>query len=726
MMSDMPRIGIDLSGNPALLILYVLLSVVTVYLLYRGIARAFSKKVGWVLGGLRLLVLSLMLFLLMEPILTLRTTHIERPTVALLVDRSESIGLVDRKGSRYRTLLTLLKGDALNRLRADYSLRSFSFADDLSEDELTSADSLRIEGRGTDIGNALRQLRSNLEGQRLSAIVLLSDGANNLGPDPIAVAKEIGLPVYTVGIGDPEGPGDIAISKVIYSEIAYAKSQVPVDVTVQSWGYKGLRIPVVLVEGNNELERQHIELAGEGREQLVSFTLSLEEPGLHRYRVRIVPQADEISKENNSRIISIRVLKGRIRVLLISGGPSPDLAFLKGSLEGNEEVKAELLVVKAGRDFYSGNFPVSIGQMRGFDLVILLNLPYRALTGRREQLLLDFVGDGGALLVIGGNNSFGAGGYAGSPLADVFPLSMESGSKSFQEGEFRLEVTTEGWGHPIFSASDVFLSNGDVWEQMPPLLGINRCPTTKPGARVLARTKEARLPLIALGDYGRGKVMVVAFSSFWRWDLMMWGMGSTNRVSQEFWRNVVLWLGRGRLGETVEISTDRLTYRGGETVTFSGKVYGMDGTPRKDAKIIVSLTTKDQEHRKLMLESIGNGVYQAQLQGLGPGEYAFKGEAWAGDRRLGQDTGEFIIGEYSLESGQPKADFRLLEELARGSGGRFYRAEEFSRLPGDLNLKRKRTVISSRFELWNRPWLLGLFVGLLTAEWIIRKKKGLL
>jgi len=92
---------------------------------------------------------------------------------------------------------------------------------------------------------------------------------------------------------------------------------------------------------------------------------------------------------------------------------------------------------------------------------------------------------------------------------------------------------------------------------------------------------------------------------------------------------------------------------------------------------------------------------------------------------VGRARGEFTVEEYSLEDSEVRRRSALLEEIAEATGGGYYSPETLSSLPDEAGVGPREVTRRQEVEVWNSPWLLVGFVGLLSAEWAVRRTKGL-
>ncbi len=329
----MPDLRTTLGGNIYLLMLLPVLAGLAVYL-YRRPGHSRSSLVR-VLLFLRISALLTAVALLVEPLFALTVHHTRPPTIALLVDDSASMGIEEAGKQRWQVALDLLHNaqvrQALDKIG---DVRAFAFAESLRTFDLKSlgmeggqtsltphaSPPLKWNGPATDLGGALTALADQAGAHDLSAVLLISDGAANVGVDPEKAA--LGVPIYAVGVGDPAEPKDIAVVSALCDPVGVAGEEIPVRVTIRSSGYAGRRVPIDIRTPDGSLLTQSL-LLDEGDQQ-VDLPLKPESPGRRTVEVRIPAQPDERSADNNSVFFTLNVLKGKYRILIASGSPIPD------------------------------------------------------------------------------------------------------------------------------------------------------------------------------------------------------------------------------------------------------------------------------------------------------------------------------------------------------------------------------------------------------------------
>jgi hypothetical protein len=702
---------------------------------YRFVLQRLSRGAGWGLTLLRLAAALLLLIILCEPAGRILFSRSEPPRVVLLVDASGSMGLTDRLGSRQETLQTLLSGETIRALASRYHLEAYQFAERLTPLALSAFDSLKLLNAATDIGAALEFVKTRARLDSLGGVVLITDGNFTVGRDPLRVADGLGVPVYAIGIGDTLEVRDTAIVGHLTNDVAYVDSKIPVEVTLHSQGIAPVRVPVTLSEDDRVIDTEQVELAGDGRDQSVTLHVVPTSDGVHQYTLSIPEQPAELTTQNNRRSFSIKVLKTKLRILYIEGSPRPDIPFLKQTLQSDPNIEVTSVIFRPDRTPYPAALPETRAGWFENDLIILGSVEAERIR-RWETHIVEFVAQkGGGLIVLGGPRSFDLGGYAGTPLGDLFPVSISPDTRGMLEGLFVPVLTPDGQVHPLMKLHDDAVVSGQRWAELPPLPGINMTGPAKPGATVLAahptwQTGGASAPVIAVHRYGLGKVLAITAHELWRWDLLMWGTGRTNASYERFWSNAVRWVTTQEGSQRVRVVSEKTQYRGGEPVVLNGQVYDENYHPLDGAAISVVIQSKQPDMQPVRIDlppaGTGSGRYRGAVQYLAGGAYTYTARAVYEGVELGTDTGGFTVGENGVEFEQTPMNRDLLVRLSGMTGGRFYTAGEADRLSGEMDLRETVTEYAQNVQLWHHPVIFVLFVALLSCEWLLRRRYGLL
>ncbi|MCH8287283.1 hypothetical protein IIB79_12300, partial [candidate division KSB1 bacterium] len=127
-----------------------------------------------------------------------------------------------------------------------------------------------------------------------------------------------------------------------------------------------------------------------------------------------------------------------------------------------------------------------------------------------------------------------------------------------------------------------------------------------------------------------------------------------------------------------------------------------------------------------ILQSIGGGLYTTDIEILEPGEYSVSSTAIKGERQIGLDNTEFIIGEFNIEMQKTVMDSVLLGMIAAASGGRYFSYKGITNIPALLDPSRAIEYRNLEFEIWKKSWFMIAIITLLCLEWFFRKRFGML
>ena len=172
------------------------------------------------------------------------------------------------------------------------------------------------------------------------------------------------------------------------------------------------------------------------------------------------------------------------------------------------------------------------------------------------------------MLMLGSHRSFVEGGYAGTPVADVLPVVLdsaregESGEGYFAEVSVR--TTRAGATHPSTLIADTEEASRERWDTLPPVTVVNPITEVKPGATTLLTTPED-LVVLAFQRYGAGKSMAFAVQDSWMWQMHA-DVPVEDLTHETFWRRLLRWLVDGVPDQVVARAPSR---SGSSRVTWS-------------------------------------------------------------------------------------------------------------------------------------------------------------
>lgn len=759
--------------------------------LYRSL-REVSGPRRWLMATLRAAFLVLLLGLLLRPVVRFTVEGEVRRVLLLLLDGSASMAIADPRtdaadlrragialglldptkgldqelpagdaGSlsgvpRVRLLQSALTSDTLNllpRWSRDFDVRVFTFGQQLGE--LTGSAELSRAARDdphaltawaqrltaaaplTPIGDALREVLVRTRGQPLAGIVLATDGQSNAGASPLVaaeMARAQGVPLYIYGLGI-SNPKDIFLASLFAPDVAFVEDEVTVLARVRASGLEGESAAIVLRQDDRVVARQTIRFAADG-EQVVPLTFKPEKAGDFTLAASIEPLPAEVVKDNNSQSQQLRVIDGKIKVLLVEQQPRWEYKYLQALLLRDRRVKLNVVLLDAGSALPTGvgspylpSFPAKKEDLFAYDLVILGDVDPAHFAAGQLDTLAEYVSRfGGGLLAIAGRRHLPQS-YTNTSLEKLLPVewarpSGVSAAELVADKPIRPELTLAGRASLVLRLGDNETSSAAAWAQLPPIYWTAPVTRAKPSAEVLVvdpdparASRFGKMPIIALQQYGLGQVLFVGTDNAWRWR-----RNSGDRVYGLFWGQVVQRLALPHLlGEAkrTQLSTDKKSYQSGERVTIYARLYAANFEPIVEPTVRAFVVPAGQggPRTAVVLRPLPGqpGVYRGEFTAAAPGVY---------DVLVEQDEKtrlEIPVTDARIETGQSAMNETLLREMATVSGGGFFREEDLHRLPDAMDLRTERVRSTFDVEVWSSPLYFALLMVVLSAEWVLRK-----
>ncbi|MHB8872090.1 MAG: glutamine amidotransferase [Myxococcaceae bacterium] len=700
------------------------------------------------------------LFFLLEPgVRNLQVARV-RNRVALLVDRSASMGFPVEPGGKTRSVevAEALEGMALEQaaLKDRFTVETYGFDSELAPLEGASLRDRPPRGGRTDLLSALRQVKAGEQGsssRKLSGVVLFTDGADNadlaqgaLGRARAALA-ELGVPVTTVLVGR-ENLKDLSIEAVKVDDFAFVRNSLAVEVEVHGRGFAGQEVPVVLKREGQVVATKVVRLERDDQSIPVSFTFTPDQTGRFVYTVSVPVFPDEAVTENNSRSFVLKIIRDRVRVLLVVGRPSWDERFLRGLLRQDANVDLISFYIlrtmsdepgvppgRQERELSLIPFPMEEifdTKLDTFDVVVFQNFGYSDPSlsiSLYERNLERYVYNGGGFAMIGGDHAFGEGRANFPTLGLAMPVEPAGSPANLED--FRPRVTPEGLRHPVTALGGGAAGTESAWSSLPSLPGANLT-RAKPGATVLldhpfATVDGKSAPVLALWDYGRGRSLALTTDSSWYWAFPSHAGGAPSRQYDKFWGNALRWLVRDPDLTTLKLTADPPSVEPGKPVGAVVAAREADYQPAAGAEVRVDLFSVALQ--KVVASQTGtagpDGVARLEFAPPEPGPYKLLGQAHKDGKPLGEGEDAVAVRAVGPELSDASVRPGLLEDIARLTGGKALRLPGASLASAPLLDPPLVEVGRSKDQpLWDRWYYLAVLVGLLGFEWLLRRRFG--
>ncbi|MEX1277154.1 MAG: vWA domain-containing protein [Bacteroidota bacterium] len=718
----MPEIHFTTSINILLVVAGGVVALLLALFVYRFTVPPISRNLKMTLIALRGLGVFCIVLLLAEPLLSLLRRTDDPPTVILLADNSKSMTLSDKTGDRRTNARAVLQSSAVQNLDRLGHVRYGIFDTRTRFLSEGHPDSLTFAGEGTDLGQALKRANEEAGKGNVQAILVVSDGNATTGSSPLFEAEELGIPVFTIGIGDTSDQQDVLVRRVVTNSITYVGNRVPVNVTISSSGYTGQRVEVLLRGPSGVLDRRTLTLQPGTREYAVSMSFIAEEEGTRRMIVEVSQLPGEVSIQNNRSLFFTRVLKSKMKVTLVAGAPGPDVAFIRRALEQDGNIEVRSFIERKDGQFYEG--VVSANTILETDCIVAVGFPGPTSSEVGMSAIEAGVAAGkGLLLVMSRTVDL----EKLRRMDPVLPFTVQR--SSFDEQQVFLSIPEMVQNNSLLKST----ASPEVWAQLPPLFVSGAHFKAKPEADVLGLTRVQSVttnePLLVARNVNRRKSAALLGYGLWRWSLLSGSIPGAQTLVEEFFSNTVRWLTTREDDRPVRVAAVKELFENQEPVEFTGQVYDQTYTPIEDAEIQVKVMRGSNESQ-LSLNPLGNGRYEGAIEQLEEGDYSFSAIVSSGGRPLAEERGAFSVGGSNAEFQETRMNALLLQQLAARTGGNYYEpsametlADDIAALPGF----RPREVVESReIELWNKGWMLALVLTLFALEWILRKRSGML
>ncbi|GAA4421850.1 hypothetical protein [Bremerella cremea] len=650
-----------------------------------------------------------------------------------------------------------------------------STEDETKSDELANVDwakSLQPTGLETRIGDAVIQLVNRERGGPFAGILLVSDGANNEGTQPIEAARmvrEIGARIVTIGLGSDQQPQNVRIVDLEAPSKAYPGDQFQLRGYVQGFGmpnkFVTLQVASGVMDDEGNFQEQSIDMASEpirlgedGEVIPVDFQITPENIGTRAYQLRIVSASEsDIDPSDNQKTVKVQIVQQRNRVLLVAGGPTREYRFLRNQLFRDKDVELHVLLqtgepgISQESDELLFEFPDDPTVLfEEYDCIVAFDPDWSQFSYDQIQLLERWVGEkAGGLIVVAGPiftpvwASQKRGNDAIDIVKDLHPVTFFSRGTGIGLGRFGSEtphkilLSSEGQKSEALRLDSDADVSARIWQQFPGVYGYFTVSGVKPGAAVWAEIdgdSTGKSPVyMASHFYGAGRVIFLGSGEIWR--LRSMGVG----YFEAFYTKLIRYASQGRLARDSSrglllVSADRVSL--GETVDVRAFLTDAQHNPLTDPQLEARLVKPDGTEESLMLRQLPEfeeGQYAGQFTPLQDGEYRVEVILPGG----GDDsllTREVRARIPDREIANPRRDDAVLTALSGETGGKsivgisdLMKQENLAALVGPEALPPRDMftalpdLTDRTFQLQLRGWLMAFIVLALSVEWIQRR-----
>jgi hypothetical protein len=512
--------------------------------------RKFAPTLGYFtrpgLIILRSILLALLLFLLVRPVLLITVDETVRRPLLVLLDTTQSMGLVDHRGhpedivraaiakglvdpagglkqtvssdaqnsvqalSRRDLLEALAANPKLNlwpRLNEHANLVFYGFGRKIGElgelappkgGKLTPEESasffhaLKYDDNLTAIGDSLRELLDEERGQPNSGVLLITDGANNTGSSPLEaaeIAKEDEVPLFIYGVG-VTSPQDIMVAGLDAPQVANVKEKLTVTAHIRAQSMLGRKGTIQLKANGKIVDEEPIEFRADG-EQEVQLSYIPDVMGEADLEAYVPPLPEEAVKDNNSAKATVRIADNKIKVLVVEEQPNWDFQYLIQMLQRDRRIKLKVDLIKGDPESttdpnspFIDKLPDDKETLSSNDLVVIGDVDPADLGPARMKILSDWVSNLGGGIIFQAGPQSDPNAYRGTPLEPMLPIETQGKTADRYDNPVKLSLTPAG-EDSILTISQDPQKNLALWGGFPGVHWTAWVGKARPGARVL-------------------------------------------------------------------------------------------------------------------------------------------------------------------------------------------------------------------------------------------------
>ena len=611
----------------------------------------------------------------------------------------------------------------------------------------------------------------SIAGRSRRAVLLLTDGQHNSGQSPQAVAQRLGdssVPVFAIGLGSQIEPRDVAVLGINVPPIVAANGRASGEVTIKDLAGKdasgqGQRVRVRIMMGDQTVWQQTLQSENRPIRRvpfdfaigpLADKVKTLDSGPVERTRltlpltVAIDPIDGQYDSSNNRLDFRIAANLRKRRLLIVDSRSRWETRYIRNLFDRDPTWQVDSVfawpTISGGqirRNLTEGTFPADAQTMASYDAVIWGDCGPEAFIEDDLKRLRDFANQGGAVVFIDGDRD-GLRRLARSTAGTLLPVRigddpLVTGLRSLRptvvgatQSALRLASAnpTQATAAADRSAGDSATADQATWAQLPPPTTV-RSADVLPGSEVWLEADTGNstppVPVLVTRLFGGGQVVYMATDQTWRWRYRV-----ADRYHTRFWNQLLEAIMQPPYevrDQYIAIATGSPQYTAGQSATIRARLRDASGRPVGDAIVEAVLKDSTGASQTVLLRSVDSdrGVYEAQSPPLAAGQYdvSIRSAGYASSQAV--QTSLLVVPPQDREAVRLSLDDNLLRSLTTVSGGLYADEPNADAVWQAIKPLSDGTIETRRFALAQSYLWFFAVLGLLTTEWWLRKKAGL-
>lgn len=611
-------------------------------------------------------------------------------------------------------------------------------------------------GLETRLGESLSDLIRSVNGQSLSGIVVIGDGAANAGVDPqsaIDLAREFSVQVLTVGVGSTAQPVNVQVAGLQAPSDVQSGDAFEIAAFIQAQGLSGKEAEVSLlgrpedVDGEPQiLTSKQIVLGEDGIPTRVLFEQLQNQAGVWEYFVRTNPPAGtiELSGDDNERRKSINVVDRKTRVMVVAGGPMRDYRFVRNMLFRHAAIQTDVWLQSsdpAGAISQESNkllteFPDTKESLFEYDVILAFDPDWSALSPEQIDLMREWLfAQAGGLILVAGDVFTPA--IPREPtlekIHELYPVILERRLRRSRNSQkvaqaWKFDFTREGLEAGFLDVTEDLVASSELWDEFTGVYSSYPTEGAKAGATTYAYFSDPEAQnsfgqpiLLASQYYGAGRTIYLGSPEMWR-------LRTIDEVYYDrFWTKVIREAGQARLKRGNNRGTlllERTQYVLGQTVRVRGQILNPQFEPFTADSVTADVY--DPQGRpmvppvRMQTDTGRPGQFVGNFRVSIPGVWRIELPI-PQSRDLLSEKIDVVLP--NLETDNARQNAQLLRQIAEDTSGAYFPIKEAAEgVPNQLSDRSLEIEIDQQLRtLWDRRWVMYLLAALLSVEWLSRK-----
>ncbi|MDQ7918323.1 VWA domain-containing protein [Mesonia sp. MT50] len=645
-----------------------------------------KRSKHWIIFSvLRFLSLFSLFLLLINPKLETLELSTEKPNLVFAVDNSSSIAYFKEEENVRSFLQQIEEHKALQeKFKVDY----YSFGS-----QIKKLDTLSFTENKTQITPLFDNL-TEIYADQVTPTILITDGNQTYGQDYLYKVKQYPQDLYAVAVGDTTSYSDLKIERVNVNKYAYLNNKFPVEVFLSYTGEEPIQKEVKIELGNSKVFSKKISFSKENNSEILQVNLPANRVGLLSYTITAETIENEKNTSNNTKKFLVEVIDEKTNVLILASYLHPDLGAFKKAIESNQQREASIQLIS---DFN--------GSLLYYQLVLLYQ-PTSAFKNVFDQIRKEKLN---SLIVTGTKTDY----QFLNKSQEFFRKEIYTQLEEFQPSYHS--------GYSSFQQPDIQFSS------FPPLKDYFGEVAFETAPQVLLYQNingvKTNLPIIATTEKNQQKIGFLFGENTWQWRSKSYVQQKSYESYDDFFGRLIQYLSSNQCRERLTIDAQPF-YNYGDKISIIAGYFDKNYAFDDRAKLEISLQEEESEEKFQYPFILQSHSYEVNLSQLQPSTYTYKVTV---EEENIQKTGSFTIVDFEVEKQFLNAHVAQLQKISKDSVYFLSQGEALlNQLVASKDYQPVQKSAVKKSSLIDWKILLGIIILCLSAEWFLRKYKGLI